>query len=646
MLQNLRDKVSGWVASVVMGLLIVPFAFFGVENYLSGGGENTVARVQAPPAWWAHAPKFWPVSLLWQHEDVSSDEFRAAFERLRQQQVQQLGDNFDARQFDTADNKRQVLDQLVNNKVLLLAANQAGIAIGDEAVRKAIAAEPAFQTDGKFDGSRYAALLAAQVPPLTPQAFEQKQRERLLASLLPLGIGDSDFVTPKEVDAAIKLLGETRDVTLAALPAPGADAAPVSDEEIKKWYAAHAAEYRVPETVSVEFVDLDAAALPAPAPADEATLRKRYEDEKGKFASSEQRLISDIQLADKDKAADIVKQARGGADFATLAKANSLDSGSKANGGDLGWIAHDGSYPKAFEDAAFALQKGGVSEPVQIDNAWHVIEVRDVKGGSGKAFEEVRDQLVQEDAQSARERAFNDVANKLTDETLKNPSALAPAAAAAGVQVQKAGPFDRLHAPGVLANPGVLRAAFSDALVQDGTVSDPLQIAPNHSVVLRVIDHAAEQAQPLAQAHDAVVAAIHADRTQKAAAKAADDVLARVQKGEKLADVAASLGAKSNDIPGLPRGAPVPTAQGNQSIFAAPAPVAGKPSVGKVEVPNGGYVLFAVNAVHAGDAAKFDPQQRAMLQKQLQQNNADVAAQAFIDAQRKRYDVVVHEDKL
>lgn len=645
MLQNLRDKVSGWIASVVMGLLIVPFAFVGVNQYLTGDSDNAVARVQAPPSWWASAPKFWPASMLWQHEDVSSDEFRAAFERQRQQQAQQLGDNFDARQFDTADNRRQVLDQLIDSKVLLLVAQQAGIVVGDDAVRQAIATEPAFLSDGKFDAARYATILSSQVPPLTPQQFEQKQRERLQMGVLPLGIGESGFVTPKEVDNAIRLLGETRDLSLAVLPAPAADTAPVSDDEIKAWYAVHAAEYRLPETVSVEYVDIDAAQLPAPAVADDAALRKRYDEEKGRFASAEQRAVSDIIVADPAKAADLVKQARAGADFAALAKANSLDPGSKANGGDLGWIARDGSYPKPFEDAAFALAADSVSEPVKVDNQWHVIKVREVKAGTGKSFEEVRDQLVQEDAQSARERAYTDLASKLTDETLKNPSALAPAAAAVNLPVQKAGPFARLDAPGVLANPAVLRAAFSESLVQDGTVSDPIQITPNHSIVLRVTDHVAERAEPLAQAHDAIVAAIHADRTRKAAEKTANDLLARLQKGEKLADVAASVGAKSSDVPGLPRGAPLPTREGNEAIFAVPAPAAGKPAVGRIPSPNG-YLLFAVNAVHPGDLTKFTPADRQRLTLQLQQNNGQVAAEAWIAAQRKRFDIVVHEDKL
>ena len=106
MLQKLRDKTSGWIATAVLGLLIIPFAFVGVNEYMGGGSDSSVARVEAPPTWWNSAPHWWPLSMLWQHEEVTQDEFRAGFEQARQQQRQALGDAFDPREFESADNKR------------------------------------------------------------------------------------------------------------------------------------------------------------------------------------------------------------------------------------------------------------------------------------------------------------------------------------------------------------------------------------------------------------------------------------------------------------------------------------------------------------------------------------------------------------
>lgn len=648
MLQTLREKTSGWIATVVLGLLIIPFAFVGVNEYMTGGNDNAVARVQAPPSWWQSAPSWWPVSMLWQHEEVAPQEFRDAFERERAQQREAMGDAFDPREFESADNKRKVLEQLIDQKALLLAARRSGVTIGNDAVRESIAAVPVFQgTDGKFDQARYAAVLASQSPPLSPQVFQEQERQRLQMVLLPMGIGESDFVAPKQLDRLLKLLGETRDITLAALPPVPADTAPISDDEISKWYESHRADYMQPEMVTVEYVDVDGAQLAAAAPEpDEATLRARYEREKSRYVSPEQRLVSHILVADQAKAAALAKQAREGADFATLAKANSEDTGSKDGGGDLGWIEKNGAMVKPFEDAVFALQAGAISEPVQSEFGWHVIQLREIKPGQGKSFEEVRADLARGEAEGARERAYTDLAGRLVTETLKNPTALGPAAATVGLQVQKVGPFARNAAPGIFANPAVLRVAFSEQLIEDGTVSDPIEITPTHSVVIRVAGHTPEQARPLAQVRESVIAAIRADRQGKAAEKAADAMLARLAKGESLKDIAMAEKLQHNQVPGLPRGVPVPSPEANEAIFAAQRPAAGKPSAGKVKLGADAYAVFTVDKVSEGDLSKVTPEQRDGLRRQLLQVQADGATRSFIESTRKQFKITVHEDRL
>ena len=129
MLQRLRDKTSGWIATIVLGLLIIPFAFVGVTDYLGGGNASRLVRVQAPPSWWASAPSWWPASLLWKHVDIGAEEFRTRFEQARQQQREAEGDAFDSRAFETRENKLKVLDQLIDEKVVQLASDQAGIAV-------------------------------------------------------------------------------------------------------------------------------------------------------------------------------------------------------------------------------------------------------------------------------------------------------------------------------------------------------------------------------------------------------------------------------------------------------------------------------------------------------------------------------------
>lgn len=659
MLQKLRDKTSGWIATAILGLLIVPFAFFGVEQYFTGGGDNYAAKIQAPPTWWASAPSWWPASLLWQHDEISVDQFRERFEQARRQQSEAQGERFDARGFEGADNKRKVLDQMIDERVLQLAASRAGVAVSDAAVRAEIERIPGFHdANGKFDQNAYLVALQSANPPRSPKQFDQMVRDSLMQMVVLAGVGQSAFATASETDRILKLSGETRDVVIAGLPAPVADTAPVSDAQVKQWYDGHGSDFRQPEQVAIEYIDIDGSQLPVP-PTDEAALRKRYEDEKARFATPEQRLVSHIliaapanadaaaQKAAEDKAKSLAAQARApGADFAALARANSDDAGSKAGGGDLGWIEHNGAMVKPFEDAVFALQGGAVSDPVKSEFGWHVIQLREIKPGHGKPFEEVRGELESEVASSARERAFNALAGSLVDAVNQNPTALAPAAKAVGLAVQVAGPFTRGNAPGILAAPAVLREAFSEQRTQDGVASDPIEIAPNHSVVLRVTRHVPEQALPLAQAREAVVAAIRADRAQKASAKAADDLLAEVKAGGDILALAKAKGYLVQEVPGVPRGAPVPTPQANEAMFAVPPPAAGGVSPGKVDLGQGHFLVFAVKKINPRDMTQVTPEERRQIGLQLGQLDGVGAADAYTRAMRKSFTIKVAEDKL
>ena len=657
MLQKLRDKTSGWIVTVILGLLMIPFLFVIDSSYLGGVGAQNVAKVAAPPTWWRSAPSWWPMSFLWQHHEISSQDFRVRFEQARQQARQEQGENFDPRAFESTENKLAVLDQMIDEQVVRLAGEQSGIVIGDNAVREYIAAIPAFiGADGKFNDNQYRLALAGGNPPRTPTQFEALVRESIQQSVIPSALQVSGFATAAEAERLLKLLGETRDVELAALPELPADTAEVTDAQIKQWYDSHTKDFRQPETVSLEYVEINGANLPAAAPADEAALRKRYEDEKARFATPEQRLASHILIAAdgsdpaklkaaEEKATRIAADARKpGADFAALAKANSEDPGSKEHGGDLGWVER-GAMVKPFEDALFNMQAGEVTGPVKTDFGYHVLLLREKKGGEGRPFEAVRDQLAAEALKADNERAFTDLSGRLVDLVYKNPTSLEGPAKDMGLPVQTLGPFTRTNASGIAANPAVLRAAFSDVLTQDGTVSDPIELEPNHTVMIRVTDHSPEQAMPLAKAREQVIAAIRGERVRVASEKAADAVLAKLKAGQTLQALTVSDKLQVTPLPGLPRTQPVPTPEINRAVFTAALPADGKPSYGKVAM-QGRYLVFAVNEVNPGNLAEIQPEQKKAFTDQLNQIDGMAAAKAYIDAMRKHYKVQTEEANL
>jgi peptidyl-prolyl cis-trans isomerase D len=659
MLQALREKTSGWIAVVIVAILAIPFAFFGMEQYLFQNSADYAAKVEAPPSWWRSAPDLWPVrKAFWVTREISANEFRNEFEAARQQARATQGDAFDARAFESMENKLQVLDGLVDRAVLALAARNAGIAVGNSQVRDVVASMPDFQVDGRFDQQRYQMLLQARVPAQTPRQHQEEIRERLQMVMLPSRIAGSAFVTDGQVERTMQLLGQQRDVAMALVPAPAPDTGAIAAADIQAWYDAHRTAYRAPEEVSIEYVEILGDAMPAPAPPDEATLRARYEQEKARFVEPEQRLVSHILVevpegadaatrdAAKVRAEEISARARAeGADFAAIAAETSDDAGSRAVGGDLGWL-EPGIMGEAFDAAVQAATPGVATRPVSTDFGWHVLLVREVRKGKEVPFEEARTELAQSEAALGRERAFNDLIGRLVDQVYRNPGSLAAAAREAGLPVQKTGPFPRGGGEGIAANPAVQRAAFSDALVQDGTVSDPIELGSNHTVLIRVTAHQPERERPLAEVRAEVVAAIRADRAGKAALAEADAAVAEVAGGKPLAEVAEARGWQHMAIPDMRRGMPLPSVQANEAIFAAPQPEEGKVSVGRVHQDDGSIVVYAVAGVVPGDTGEASAQEREMIATQLVRMAGDEDALALLRGLRKEMRVTTIEARL
>jgi peptidyl-prolyl cis-trans isomerase D len=651
MLQKLRDKSTGWIAKVILLLLAIPFLFFGMEQYMTQRIDSWVAKVEAPPTWWPGAPAFWPVSMLWEEEYVEAAEFRERFDQARQQQRQQQGEAFDAAAFEHADNKRRVLERLVDERILRMAARRSGVVVGDDQVRAMIRDIPAFQVGGRFDAERYQIALASQVPARTPRQFEQLVRESLEQSLIAESVASSAFVTASQLDRMMALLGERRDVAWvvvpATAPAAGSPQAQVDDAAIQAWYASHPQDFRAPETVAIEYIVLDAAALPAPPAADEATLRERFARERASLSGAGQRLASHILVQDEEQARSLAQQARApGADFAALAREHSQDTGSAGAGGDLGWIA-PGTMGDAFDEALFAMEPGQVSDPVRSEFGWHVIQLREVQAGEGPvAFEDVRERLAAEQAEEDRVRAYSDLAGKVVDEVYRNPNTLAPAAQLAGTEVRTTPPFPRGGGSGIAAEPAVQRAAFSQILIEDGTVSDLIELPDGRGVLLRVAEHTPERTRPLAEVREQVVAAILADRARKAAQAAAQEMVAAVEGGQALDAVAQARGLAAVEMPGLPRGAPIPDPAVAAAMFAAPAPEQGAVSAGKAELADGGVAVFVVRSVTPGDVAEAAPEEREQLRAQLVQVVGFGDGEAYVSALRERMRVTVAEDRL
>lgn len=636
MLQLLRGKKSGLFVKIALVLITIGFSFFGIESYFVGRMDTGVAKVG--------------------DIEITQDEFRERFNQHRQRLVQMTNGQLDASYFENPEIRQQVLRQMVDEKVLLAANDELGIRVPAQRVRDEILAIPAFQVDGVFNPEQYRMALSSNG--LSPLGFEERVRQDIGMRELPTQVGATAVVTEAEVDNYLRLRDQKRDFRFVRLASPAASSTEVGDDEIGAYYKAHTDAFMVPEEVSLHYVELDASSLAIDETPDDSVLKDRYEKEKSRFVTSEQREAAHIlvkvegsgtpddQRAALAKAQDIEKRIREGGDFAALAKEFSADLGSKNLGGDLGWIDR-GTTEEAFESALFALAaKGDVSAPVLGSEGYHIIALSDIRPGKTRTFEEVKPELAKEYTDGERERAYSEKAGRLTDLAYEDPSSLETAAKALGLTVQTTPLFGRQGGTeGITANRAVAQAAFSDAVLVQNTNSDAIDLGGNHVVVVRLAEHKPSTPMPLEQVRDRVRERILAERVQREAKERADKLYAELKSGKALADVATEASATVEEQKGVGREAANLDGRLVEAVFQMVRPQ-GAAVNQLVELGGDSYALVQLDQVVDGATAGLDEKTREAARTTLQQGVAAATSSEFVEALRRETKVTQSLDKL
>jgi peptidyl-prolyl cis-trans isomerase D len=629
MLLAIREKAQGWIAWVIVILITIPFALWGIQEYLGVGSEPKVAEVDGQ-------------EITQRMLDQRTREFR---ENLRAT----LGDAYRPDLFEDSALKAQVREAMIEERVVASFAADWNLRTSDAQARAHIASIPAFQRDGRFDPTVYEAALRGAG--MTAAGFEAGIRQDLATAQLRSGIRDSAFVTDTVLAERVRLAGERRTVRYVRIPGTAfRDQISVDDEALRAYYDAHLEDYRTAERVRLAYVVLDATGLRDLVEVDEQQLRGYFDDHRAEFVAREERQVRHILVAVPAAADDAaVDEARArvaalraelaaGADFASLAQANSDDPGSAGSGGDLGWIERGLMVP-AFEDAAFSLAPSTVSEPVRTDFGFHLIEVTGQRGGSDAGFEDVRDQVDASYRRFEAENLYFDYAERLAEAAYENAASLTPAAEMLGLEVRESDWLTRDDLPtGVLASPRVINAAFSDDVLIEGHNSELIEIGPQSTVVVRVVEHEPEGVMDF-EAHRAEITEdFIAVRAAEAAATAGQEALVRLAADEtSLADVAAVYGETTQGPETLSRGdAGVPPAIVDEAFAQRPTAAV---SYTGVTGDAGDYFVIAIDAVEPGDVAALDGDARSQLRARVAAQQADGSLRHVVETMRARSDI-------
>ncbi|HVJ30780.1 MAG TPA: SurA N-terminal domain-containing protein [Gammaproteobacteria bacterium] len=632
MLQKIHDSFGRWVIVVILGLIAFTFIFWGVGNDFVSGGSQFAAKVNG--------------------DTIPMLEFDRTLQQ-RQNQYQQIY-RTELPEDVRRELRRTVIEQLVQQTTLKQRVEEQGYRASNERVSQAIRDIAAFQVDGEFNFQQYQGLLANNS--LSPAMFEAQQREELEVGDLTDGIALSSFLTPAEFRRYIELYNQQREVAYALFDIDAFSAnVTIDDAAIATRYENNKTSYQTAETIDLEYVELAMADIAATIEVTEEQLRATYEMERERFETPEQRHAQHIlvEVADgqedaaRAKAEGIVARLRGGEDFAAVAAKESADAGTKAQGGDLGWISRGGFLVGPFEDALYALQAGGISDPVRTEAGFHIIRLEELRAGEVQPFEAVREEIAAELRTREAENEFYDRANKLGEEAFDADDSLQPVADVMKLPIKTVMGFPRTGDPAVFENSAaVVQAAFAAEIVDSGRNSELVELAEDHVLVLRVEDHHVPTTKPLEEVREQIRGELVRERAQQLAEEGASAFLADIEKGGDPAARAAAHGGTWNAAAWVARtDAAVPT-EVLSAAFGMPKTDAAAPQRESVALASGGQAVIIMTGVKAGEPESMTAEEREQRRQQLANQAARAELTGYAGNLRASANVRIPEEVL
>ncbi len=497
-------------------------------------------------------------------KDIKGLDYQRRYQNQMMAYQQQYGGSINQQLLRQLGVDQQILQQMVDEQAALAEAEHQGIRVSDEELAQQIFAFPALQENGRFIGEqRYEQLLASQNPPMTKGDFEENLRRSMMIDKLRSAVTDWLAVSDADVEREYKNRNEKVKLQVVALTADKfRDKVTVNDADINSYYTAHQAEYRKGEQRKIRYLLIDRDQLRARVAITPQDIDSYYNSNVQQFQTPEQVRASHILLKTegKDEAAvrkqaeDILKQVKApGADFAALAKKYSEDDGSKINGGDLDYFAKGRMVPE-FEQAAFSMQPGQVSDLVKSQFGFHIIKVVDKKAAATRTLEDVRPQIQQTLAAQRVEQQITDRTRDL-DARITKPADLDVVGKEAGASVVESGFFAREDPiPTLGPAPEVAAQVFQ---LKDGEVSKALQ-SPRGPVYVTVTGKRDPYVPKVEEVKDRVREDVIKVKAAELSKQKAGEIASALRSAKDFSAAAKAQGLEAKDTQLIVRGSPLP----------------------------------------------------------------------------------------
>ena len=624
MFDSIRNHKK-YLMGFLMILIIPSFVLFGIQGFtdFNARGEP-VASVDG--------------------QDITKTEWDQAHQ-AESQRLREAMPTIDAKLLDSDQARYATLERMVRERVLATAAQKFNLYTSDQRLANELQGNQMIaalrKPDGTLDVEAYRQLVGRQG--MTPEMFEARVRTDLSQQQVVQGIQGSGFAPGALAEVSLNAFFERREVRVARFAASdfAARVSP-SDAEIETFYNANPALFQAPEQADVEYLVLDAAALQQSIVLAEADVRAYYDQNASRLSGDEERRASHILLsvpagasaADKDKvrerASALLAQVRQAPQtFAAVAKANSQDPGSAANGGDLDFFAR-GAMVKPFEDAVFSLAKGGISDLVETEFGFHIIQLTDIKAPKQRSFDEMRAEIEASLKKEQAQKQFAETAEAFSNMVYEQADSLKPAADRFKLTLRTAKGLTRQPRPdaGVLANERLLGAIFAPDSIEKKRNTEAVETASGQLASARVVQYTAARTQPLAEVRDRVRALLVAQRSAELAKSEGMKQLDAWKAGGEATGLAAALTVSRDKAQGLAQ--PVLNAALSADPRALPAWVG-------VDLGDQGYAVVKVEKV-----LPRETRDAPVLAQEVQQYSqwwASAESQAYYEALKERFKV-------
>ena len=505
MLGAIRNKSKGWVAYLIVGLITVPFALFGIQDYAARSANTSIAKVDG--------------------EDIDINIYYQELNSQQRNLQQQLGAAYTQEIDNTL--KQTLLDSLINEKLIENYANSLDIVTLDDEVKSVIEMNQAFLVDGEFSQDRYIQLL--RLNSYTPAGYEIAQSKALNREQVKRNLSGSAFMSSTQTEQLNDLASQQREVSYLALNTENyIDQVNVSESQISDYFNDNRSSFIEGRKVKVDFVELTLDAMDEPESPTNDELKSLYDDNAELFTNPERRRAQHILVESEELANELLGQIREGADFAELAKANSEDTSSNEEGGDLGFFERE-LMGAEFDEAAFAMNIGDVSEVVPTDYGYfHIIKLTGIESETMQSFDEVEDQLVSLYIKQAKEKSLFGSLEEFMN--LSYEESLDMVADQFGLELQTSDYFSERSDQ---YDPKFVASAFSSAVIDEGENSEVMEMSPEKFVVLTLSDLQSERERELSEVEGQIEAALKTDAAKEVVDNLAENIASALSSGDE-----------------------------------------------------------------------------------------------------------------